>query len=162
MLSDSVRVCCFGADESLASSVASFTQSSARRAIRRTFLSGCSYKDTAETKFVNSNFRRPSAPGDRPPERRIQNPEQRVFWERSPTSPMPISPTLQWIVLGVVVVVALAADLAIFHREAHEVKIKEALVESAGWIGLSLAFNAWIWFSRGHEAAVQFLTAYVL
>jgi tellurite resistance protein TerC len=75
---------------------------------------------------------------------------------------MPISPAFQWIVLAVVVVAALAADLVIFHREAHEVKIKEALAESAGWIGLSLAFNAWIYFSRGREPAVQFLTAYVL
>jgi len=75
---------------------------------------------------------------------------------------MSISSLGQWMILGSVVLVALAADLAIFHREAHEVKFKEALIESAGWIGLSLAFNAWIYFSRGQEAGLQFFTAYLL
>lgn len=75
---------------------------------------------------------------------------------------MPISSASQWAILGTVVIVALAADLAIFHREAHEVKLGEALLESAGWIGLALAFNAWIYFSRGHAAGLDFLTAYVV
>ena len=75
---------------------------------------------------------------------------------------MPISSASQWAILGTVVIAALAADLAIFHREAHEVKLREALLESAGWIGLALAFNAWIYFSRGHAAGLDFLTAYVL
>jgi tellurite resistance protein TerC len=75
---------------------------------------------------------------------------------------MLISSASQWAILGSVVVAALAADLVIFHREAHEVKLKEALLESAGWIGLALAFNAWIYFSRGQEAGLEFLTAYVL
>src|ERR1700690_649507 len=75
---------------------------------------------------------------------------------------MPISSASQWAILGTVVIVALAADLAIFHREAHEVKLREALLESAGWIGLALAFNAWIYFSRGQGAGLDFLTAYVL
>jgi tellurite resistance protein TerC len=35
----------------------------------------------------------------------------------------------------------LALDLGVFHREAHEVRIKEALAWSAVWIGLALAFG---------------------
>ena len=75
---------------------------------------------------------------------------------------MPISLGYQWAILGIVVVTALAADLVIFHREAHEVTLKEALVESGCWIGLALAFNVWIYLSRGQEAGLQFLTSYVL
>lgn len=41
--------------------------------------------------------------------------------------------------LGVLVLLAL--DLGVFHREAHEVRIKEALGWSAVWIGLALAFG---------------------
>jgi tellurite resistance protein TerC len=75
---------------------------------------------------------------------------------------MNISSPSQWVILAIVVVAALVADLLIFHRESHEVTLKEALLESAGWVGLSLAFNVWVYFSRGQEAGLQFLTAYVL
>jgi len=75
---------------------------------------------------------------------------------------MHIRSPAQWFVLAIVVFAALLADLVLFHREAHEVTLPEALMESAGWIGLSLAFGAWIHFSQGQEAGLQFLTAYVL
>jgi tellurite resistance protein TerC len=75
---------------------------------------------------------------------------------------MDISSPSQWVILAIVVIAALVADLLIFHREPHEVTLKEALLESAGWVSLSLAFNVWICFSRGQEAGLQFLTAYVL
>jgi tellurite resistance protein TerC len=39
------------------------------------------------------------------------------------------------------VFVLLALDLGVFHRDAHEVKIKEALTWSAIWIAVSLLFN---------------------
>jgi tellurite resistance protein TerC len=68
----------------------------------------------------------------------------------------------QWAILGVVVLAALAADLLVFHREEHEIGLKEAVTESAGWIGLAVLFGGWVYYSRGHEAGLQFLTAYVV
>jgi tellurite resistance protein TerC len=75
---------------------------------------------------------------------------------------MPTTPVHVWAIFGIVIVAALAADLAIFHRESHEIGLKEALLESAAWIALALSFNAWIYFSRGQEAALQFFTGYVV
>jgi tellurite resistance protein TerC len=75
---------------------------------------------------------------------------------------MSANPFFQWALFGIVVVAALLADLLVFHRDTHEVNLKEALVESAGWIAVALAFGAWIYFSRGQEAGLQFLTAYLL
>lgn len=78
---------------------------------------------------------------------------------------MPETPTYAWAVLAVVIAVALAADIAIFHREHNEKReptLKIALAESACWIGLALAFNAWIYFTRGPEAGTQFLTGYLV
>ena len=43
-----------------------------------------------------------------------------------------------WVMFGVVVVMALVADLGIFHRTAHKITLALALAESAGWIGLAL------------------------
>ena len=72
------------------------------------------------------------------------------------------SQALLWIVFGVFVVVMMALDLGVFHRKAHEVKFKEALAWTIAWVLLALCFNVGIYFYRGQEAAVQFLTAYLL
>jgi tellurite resistance protein TerC len=50
------------------------------------------------------------------------------------------SPSL-WIGFTAFVLALLALDLGVFHRQAHEIRFKEALVWSVVWIGLALAFN---------------------
>src|SRR5579884_4095126 len=60
------------------------------------------------------------------------------------------------------VLVMLALDLGIFHREAHEVSYREAIVWSAIWIGLALAFNALLYLWRGQTTALQFFTGYLI
>jgi tellurite resistance protein TerC len=67
-----------------------------------------------------------------------------------------------WAGFGVAVAAAIALDLGVLHRKAHRISLKEALAESAGWIGLALAFNIWIYTSMGHQAGVEFLTSYVV
>ena len=69
---------------------------------------------------------------------------------------------LLWIGFNVFVLAMLALDLGVFHRKAHEVKVKEALWWSAVWIALAMLFNAGIYFFRGEEAALEFLTGYLL
>ncbi|MGB8789596.1 MAG: TerC family protein [Candidatus Acidiferrales bacterium] len=56
----------------------------------------------------------------------------------------------------------LAVDLFVLHRKPHEVRLREALLASAGWISLALLFNLWIYFDRGGVTAVDFLTAYLV
>lgn len=56
----------------------------------------------------------------------------------------------------------LALDLGVFHREAHAVSRREALAWSAAWIALALAFNAGVFFFRGGEAGVEWLTGYLI
>ncbi|MBL8088185.1 MAG: TerC family protein [Chthonomonas sp.] len=70
------------------------------------------------------------------------------------------------------VVAMLALDLGVFHKEAHEVKMKEALTWSAVWIALALVFNAGIflfWDKIGaasnysaSEAGQAFLAGYLV
>lgn len=67
-----------------------------------------------------------------------------------------------WIIFSLVVTVMLALDLLIFHRKAHKVKIKEAIVWSIIWIALALLFNIGIYFAEGKEAALKFLTGYIV
>lgn len=69
---------------------------------------------------------------------------------------------LLWVIFNIFVLGMLALDLGIFHRKAHVIKIKEALVWSAVWITLALIFNLGIYFWRGPETALEFLTGYLI
>ena len=67
-----------------------------------------------------------------------------------------------WVVFGALVAIAVASDLTIFRPRTDRVTLKHALVESAAWVALALGFGLWIYLSRGRQAGVEFLTAYVL
>jgi tellurite resistance protein TerC len=56
----------------------------------------------------------------------------------------------------------LALDLGVFHRKAHVIQIREALLWSGFWIALALLFNLSIYFWRGPETALEFLTGYLI
>jgi tellurite resistance protein TerC len=73
-----------------------------------------------------------------------------------------MSQILLWIGFSLFVCAMLALDLLIFHRKAHEIKVREALLLSAFWIALALLFNLGIYFWRGSEAALQFFTGYLI
>jgi len=69
---------------------------------------------------------------------------------------------LPWVLFNIFVLAMLALDLGVFHRKAHEVKIKEALIWSAVWIALALLFNLGIYVWRDSEQALKFFTGYVI
>jgi tellurite resistance protein TerC len=69
---------------------------------------------------------------------------------------------LLWGGFIVFVFAMLALDLGFFQRKAHEIKIKEAMAWSAVWIALALIFNLGIYFFQGSDAALKFLTGYIL
>jgi len=68
----------------------------------------------------------------------------------------------EWIGFNVFVLLMLALDLGVFHRKAHSVKFKEALIWSGVWITISLLFAVLINNVYGSVKAVEFLTAYVV
>jgi len=72
------------------------------------------------------------------------------------------SSSLLWIVFGVTIAAALAVDIGVFHRKAKPITAKSALIETFAWIVLSLAFAAWVYFSRGRQAGLEFVTGYVI
>lgn len=69
---------------------------------------------------------------------------------------------MSWIIFNLFVLAMLAIDLGVFHRKAHEVKLKEALIWSGVWISLALIFNAGLYFWQGPKPALEFLTGYVI
>lgn len=73
-----------------------------------------------------------------------------------------MSDVMAWSIFSSIVIIMLALDLGVFHRKAHEVKMKEALIWSAVWIAVALLFNVGVYFVKGRELAVQFLAGYLL
>ena len=75
---------------------------------------------------------------------------------------MTVNQVLLWLGFNIFVLAMLALDLGVFHRKAHVVQIKEALGWTAIWITLALLFNLGIYFWRGPEPALEFLTGYLI
>lgn len=60
------------------------------------------------------------------------------------------------------VAVVLLLDLYVFHREDHEISVREAVRSSAGWIALGLAFGVVVWVWLGSGAAGQYYAGYLI
>ncbi|MBW3664082.1 MAG: TerC family protein [Actinobacteria bacterium] len=67
-----------------------------------------------------------------------------------------------WGALVVAIVVLLLLDLLLVHRTPHEVKFREALIESAVWIALGLAFGLILWWWEGARVAGEYYAGYLI
>ena len=67
-----------------------------------------------------------------------------------------------WAIFAVTVLVMMAADLLVFHKEAHTVSRREALAWSVVWVAAALLFCGGIYWTEGAEKAVAFLTGYLI
>lgn len=67
-----------------------------------------------------------------------------------------------WAGFGALIAAAVVADLIVFRPKTDRVTLTQALAETAAWIALALSFGIWIYFTRGRQAGVEFLTAYLL
>jgi tellurite resistance protein TerC len=72
---------------------------------------------------------------------------------------MPLS---LWIGFNLFVLGMVALDLGFFHRDAHEVGLREAVRWTCTWIALALLFNLGLYFYAGPQKALEFLTAYLV
>jgi tellurite resistance protein TerC len=67
-----------------------------------------------------------------------------------------------WAGFVIAVVVFLALDLGVFHRQAHVVRFKEALAWTSIWFALSMCFAGALVPWRGRGEAIEFVTGYVI
>jgi tellurite resistance protein TerC len=69
---------------------------------------------------------------------------------------------LTWAAFVVLILLLLALDLFVFHREAHEVSFREATKFSIFWISLGLAFGVVVWAWFGPQAGGEYLAGYLI
>ncbi|HEX7926899.1 MAG TPA: TerC family protein [bacterium] len=68
----------------------------------------------------------------------------------------------EWAGFTAFVLVMLALDLGVFHRKAHVVRFREAILWTLFWISLAVLFAVWVYFEQGGEPALQFITGYLI
>jgi len=62
----------------------------------------------------------------------------------------------------VFVTVLLIIDLGLFNKKAHAITVKEAALMSVFWIGIALAFNVFVYLTRGPKAGTEYFTGWLL
>ncbi len=67
-----------------------------------------------------------------------------------------------WVAFHAGVALFLLLDLGLLHRRAHVISLREAALESAVWVALSVAFGLWIFFSHGRGPGLEFFTGYLI
>jgi len=65
-----------------------------------------------------------------------------------------------WVAFNGFILAMLALDLGVFHRKAHVIRAKEALIWTAVWILLALVFGAWLYLRAGPQSALEYVTGY--
>ena len=68
---------------------------------------------------------------------------------------------VMWAAFAILMTIMLVVDLG-SNRGNSTISFGKALVWSAVWVGLAMAFNAGIWFTMGSDKALEFLTGYLI
>ncbi len=67
-----------------------------------------------------------------------------------------------WWFFGVLVAVLLSLDLLVFHRHARRESLRKSLFWCAFWVGIGLSFALMVGHVRGRDAALAYLTTYLI
>ena len=70
--------------------------------------------------------------------------------------------TLTYLVFGIALLVALVFDLGVISKKNSVITIKKALLQTLLWVGLSLAFWAFIWIEKDAHIATKYISAYLM
>lgn len=70
--------------------------------------------------------------------------------------------TVMWIIFACTIIAILTVDLFVVNKKAHEVSIREALIQCGFYVGLAFIFNLLIYFWKGPNTALEFLSAYLI
>ncbi|MHB1165667.1 MAG: TerC family protein [Candidatus Nanopelagicales bacterium] len=70
-------------------------------------------------------------------------------------------PIWVWVALIAAIVAMLLVDL-FMHRDAHEIRLREAAIWSVIWVAIGLAVGGVIWWAYGSEFGMQYYAGYVI
>jgi tellurite resistance protein TerC len=65
-----------------------------------------------------------------------------------------------WLLFVGIVIFLLILDLGVFHKDNHEITVKESLWMSGGYIMIALLFGSWIWWEMGAKSGMDYMTGF--
>jgi tellurite resistance protein TerC len=70
--------------------------------------------------------------------------------------------TITYLTFGIVLLLAVIFDLGRLSRKGTAVSMKKALLQTGFWVGLAMAFFAFLWYEDGHKMALEYFSAYLM
>ena len=70
--------------------------------------------------------------------------------------------TITYLVFGAVILIAVTLDLGLLSKRSAEISIKKALIQTAFWVSLAMAFGVFLWFYDGQVPALEYVSAYLM
>lgn len=70
--------------------------------------------------------------------------------------------SFEYLVFVVVLLAAIFIDLGAFSKKGKAMTLKSALYQTIFWIGLALAYWAFVWFEDGTKYATKYISAYLM
>ena len=67
-----------------------------------------------------------------------------------------------WIIVVALILGLVVLDFVTVSRKPHDVMFKEAALWSIFYVGVAVAFGAWVWVSAGSAFGTQYFTAYLV
>lgn len=67
-----------------------------------------------------------------------------------------------YITFAIVIPIALLLDLGLLSKKDKPISIKAALYQTLFWVGLALAFFAFMWVEEGPKLALEYISAYLM
>ncbi len=71
-------------------------------------------------------------------------------------------PIWVWALSVGLILAALLVDLFVFHRDAHEVTMREATISSGIWVSVGIAFGVGVWAIAGGQAGGEYFAGYLI
>jgi tellurite resistance protein TerC len=69
---------------------------------------------------------------------------------------------VEYLVFGIVLVLALIFDLGLLSKKDQKITIRKALYQTFFWVALALAFFVFMWIEEGETLALQYLSGYLM
>lgn len=69
---------------------------------------------------------------------------------------------LAYFIFGIALVFALVFDLGLLSKKGAVISIGRALLLTAFWVVLALAFGVFLWYDEGKHVALEYLSAYLM
>ncbi len=73
-----------------------------------------------------------------------------------------MSDVILWLIFAFTFFTVLFLDLLVFFRKVGEIDVRKALILSGIWMLISILYGVLIWFSKGVDVFVDYITAYLV